>query len=99
VCFWEDDPVQLRWPTWSGGANKPSLVEAQQAFVAIGAKRERVLHLVRSPAADEIRDPGWRPVTDDDDFEPLAEKEADWPADRTVLYWWRPTFWRRQQRR
>jgi hypothetical protein len=25
VCFWVDDPVQLRWPDWAGGANKPSL--------------------------------------------------------------------------
>jgi hypothetical protein len=31
-----------------------------------------VLHLVRPPAAGEIRDPGWRPVTSEDDFELLA---------------------------
>jgi Cysteine-rich CPCC len=99
VCFWEDDLVQLRWPTYAGGANKPSLAEAQQAFAAMGAKQERVLHLVRPPAADEIRDPGWRPVTNEDDFEPLTDERADWPADRTALYWWRPTFWRRQPTR
>jgi hypothetical protein len=22
VCFWDDDLVQLRWPTYAGGANK-----------------------------------------------------------------------------
>jgi len=97
VCFWEDDLVQLRWPAYTGGANKPSLVEAQQAFAAYGVKQERMLRHVRPPAADETRDPGWRPVTAEDDFEPLDVTAADWPADRTVLYLWRPTFWRRQQ--
>jgi hypothetical protein len=94
VCFWEDDPIQLRWPTYTGGANKPSLVEAQRHFAATGAKQERVLGYVRPPTADEARDPGWQPVSGDNDFEPLDAVERDWPADLTVLYWWRPTFWR-----
>lgn len=97
VCFWEDDLVQLRWPTYTGGANKPSLVQAQQAFTAMGAKQERVLRHVRPPTAAEARDPGWRRIVDEDDFEPLSAVEADWPANRTALYWWRPTFWRHQQ--
>ncbi len=32
VCFWEDDGVQLRWPDWAGGANKPSLIDAQRIY-------------------------------------------------------------------
>ncbi|WP_256088900.1 MULTISPECIES: CPCC family cysteine-rich protein [unclassified Streptomyces] len=26
VCFWENDTIQLRWPTVDGGANKVSLI-------------------------------------------------------------------------
>ncbi|MFC5904955.1 CPCC family cysteine-rich protein [Streptomyces zhihengii] len=37
VCFWEDDRVQLRWPDWTGGANRPSLIEAQVNFTDFGA--------------------------------------------------------------
>jgi hypothetical protein len=32
VCGWEDDPIQNDDPTYSGGANHISLIEAQQAF-------------------------------------------------------------------
>ncbi|WP_448262693.1 CPCC family cysteine-rich protein [Microbacterium aurum] len=31
VCFWEDDAVQLRWPTYPGGANRPSLMPRRVA--------------------------------------------------------------------
>jgi hypothetical protein len=99
VCFWDDDAIQLRWPTYTGGANKPSLVQAQQTFAATGAKELRKLGYVRLPTADEVRDPGWRPVADEDDFEPLSVVGAAWPSDLTVLYWWRPTFWRHEQSR
>lgn len=94
VCFWEDDNVQLRWPTWAGGANKPSLIDAQRNFAAIGVCEERVLRHVRPPTQDEPREAGWRPIVDEDNFEATGVKEAAWPDDLTVLYWWRPTFWR-----
>ncbi|WP_096212759.1 CPCC family cysteine-rich protein [Streptomyces sp. 2323.1] len=32
VCFWEDDGVQFRWATITGGANKVSLIEAQRSY-------------------------------------------------------------------
>jgi hypothetical protein len=99
VCFWEDDLIQLRWPTWFGGANKPSLVEAQRTYAAIGACEERLLRYVRPAEAGEVREAGWRPVAAGDDFEPLNVVEADWPTDKTVLYWWRPTFWRSRHSR
>jgi Cysteine-rich CPCC len=41
ICFWEDDAVQLRWPDWSAGANRTSLIEAQQNFQDYGACDER----------------------------------------------------------
>ncbi len=31
-CGWENDPIQLDNPTFSGGANKMSLEEARQAY-------------------------------------------------------------------
>ena len=96
ICFWEDDQVQLRWPTWAGGANKPSLVEAQRKFAAIGACEERLLGHVRQPGPSDERELEWRPVTDADNFEPTGVKEADWPPDLAVLYWWRSSFWRAQ---
>jgi hypothetical protein len=91
ICRWEDDLVRLRWPTFRGGANEPSLVEAQRNFVTIGACEERLLKHVQAPRPDESRDMGWRPVADEDDFEPADDLEADWPQDRTALYWWRPS--------
>ncbi len=33
VCFWEDDPVQLSDPTYSGGANQDSLNKARENWV------------------------------------------------------------------
>jgi Cysteine-rich CPCC len=97
ICFWEDDQVQLRWPALAGGANKPSLADAQKTFATIGACEERLLGHVRRPGPADAREPGWRPVTNVDSFEPVDVPEADWPPDLTVLYWWRSSFWRAQQ--
>ncbi len=95
VCFWEDDPIQLRWPDWVGGANAPCLIEAQRAYAEMGAMEFRFTGLVRGAAADEPLDAGWRVIDPAvDDFEPRGVAERPWPDDRTALYWWRPTFWR-----
>ncbi|MFC5831474.1 CPCC family cysteine-rich protein [Nonomuraea insulae] len=95
VCFWEDDAIQLRWPDWPGGANKPSLIEAQRIFQEIGACEERLLQHVRPATTDEPLDPGWRPIDlTRDSFEPRDQEDwAPWPIGLTVLYWWRSTFW------
>jgi hypothetical protein len=54
VCFWEDDPVQLRDADYEGGANVPSLNEARRTFAAIGVSEERFRRNVRPPRPDEI---------------------------------------------
>jgi hypothetical protein len=93
VCFWEDDGVQLRYPTLSGGANEPSLIEAQANYRAFGASEERFIRNVRDARASEEVEKGWRPIEPETDrFERKAD--ADWPKDLTTLYWWRPTYWR-----
>jgi hypothetical protein len=56
VCGWEDDHVQLLRPTLGGGANRHSLVEAQQL-----ALRSHPLSV--TCLDDTQRDPGWRPMT------------------------------------
>jgi hypothetical protein len=95
TCDWEDDPAQLRWPDWAGGANHPSLVEAQRNFVRIGASDTSCTGRVRAVAHQDERDEGFRLVMDTDAFEPRGIKDAPYPTDATTLYYWRPTFWRR----
>ena len=53
VCFWENNHVQFNDPTYRGGANKVSLLEARKNFEVFGAKEERLKTFVRSPSPDE----------------------------------------------
>jgi hypothetical protein len=62
VCFWETDPTQLADPHYKGGANRPSLVEAQQNFIVFGACEKEVFPYVRMPLADEKKDKNWSPI-------------------------------------
>jgi hypothetical protein len=97
ICFWEDDPIQLRFPKSAGGANKPSLMEAQRNFAEFGACEIRLLQHVRPLTPEDIRDPDWRPVDPLRDlFTALDRRDGndDWPAERTRLYYWRSDFWR-----
>jgi Cysteine-rich CPCC len=61
ICFWEDDPIQRRDPWYAGGANDPSLVEAQQNYQRYGAKMEGYDDVVRGVQSDDVRDPDWEP--------------------------------------
>jgi hypothetical protein len=54
VCFWEDDGVQYRDPTYAGGANEESLLQARENFRAFGAKSRRFIGNVRPPMPDEF---------------------------------------------
>lgn len=95
ICFWEDDDVQLRWPDFPGGANDPSLIDAQLNYIRLGASEARVLPYVRPATADDVRDPLWRAVDVRIDNIERYEPDNDlWPDDYTKLYWWRPTYWR-----
>jgi hypothetical protein len=99
VCFWEDDISQLRFPLMAGGANKPSLLEAQANYRAFGSCERRMLEHCRAPKLDEAVEEGWRPVdrTSDNPEVPTAgvDYNGTYPADSTALYYWRSTYWRR----
>ncbi len=99
VCFWEDDLVQLRWPFMPGGANRVPLVEAQQNFRAYGACDQHGRRFARPPADDEPVDAHWRPIDPAEDLfeEWKGEARRPWPADRSVLCWWLPSFWGRPE--
>jgi hypothetical protein len=92
VCFWEDDIVQLRWPDFGGGANRPSLIEAQANVGRLGAVEERLVPHVRPAADEEPIDPAWRPFDRTrDEIEP-RESGVDYGLtyadDRTAYYYW-----------
>lgn len=56
VCFWENDNVQNDDPSFPGGANRPSLLEARRNFTQFGAVEERLVAFVRPPRPDEFQD-------------------------------------------
>jgi hypothetical protein len=94
VCGWEDDPVQLRWPGYEGGANRSSLLQAQSNFQRFGASEEKWMPRLRAAREDEPREPGFRFADPEvDDLEPLGHR-GEWPRDMAALYWWRRSFWR-----
>jgi hypothetical protein len=99
ICFWEDDEVQLRDVLFAGGANKLSLVDCQRNYATFGACEERFRKHVRRATANDVRDPGWRPVDlENDNVErclPEGGWAEPWPSDSTLLYWWRATYWRK----
>jgi hypothetical protein len=54
VCYWEDDEVQFRDPTYQGGANNVSLQQARINFRALGAVESRFQDRVRSATPEEF---------------------------------------------
>ena len=101
ICHWEDNLVQLRFPNMPGAANAVSLVIGQQNFKAFGATERRFLNDVRAPTTDDDLDADWRafnPSRDNAEEPRRGVNYADsYPeVDFTVLYYWRPSYWRRQ---
>jgi hypothetical protein len=104
ICFWEDDIMQLRYPDLGGGANRPSLIEAQANFRRVGACEERLLAHVRKPQDGDVREKCWRLFNpESDQIESRSGTKGyvasafqnDYPEDPTSLYYWCSTFWRR----
>ena len=53
VCFWENDPSQVRYPDETG-ANKVSLNQARKNYEEFGACEERFTEYVRKPLPEEV---------------------------------------------
>jgi hypothetical protein len=89
--------AQLRFPAMDGGANRPSLIEAQANFRRYGAAEARFVGNTRPPLPEERRDSGWRPF--DPSADPLDDfsSNAEYPASPSDLYYWRPGAWRAQR--
>ena len=54
VCFWEDDPIQLKDPYYAGGANRVSLVQGRINFKRFASCEEQCVPYVRKPNPDEL---------------------------------------------
>lgn len=80
ICFWHDDLLQLEDPAFSGGANDPSLIQAQKNYQIFGAKEERVKQYVRKPTKDDKKDPKWFPIESKDQIKDIKN-----------LYYWDET--------
>lgn len=99
ICRWEDDLSQLRFPMMPGSANRVSLLDAQRNFSDCGAAETRNRDNVRHPDTVDRQERDWRPLDQalDNMEEPQRgiDYEISYPEDTTVLYYWRPTYWRR----
>jgi hypothetical protein len=62
ICFWEDDGVQFNDPDFEGGANVPSLRQAQKNFIEFGAKEFTRVKYVRKPSKSDERNLNWKPL-------------------------------------
>ena len=95
ICGWEDDVVQLRFVKLAGGANKISLIEAQDNFRKNGIAKPHssFISLLRQPIADDEKDTKWRifdPSIDDIEVaEPRKEYGNTYPSRIEELYYWR----------
>jgi len=100
-CFWEDDGSQLEFATTlAGGANDPTLEQAQMNFRTLGACEERCRQFVRPASPNQPRDPEWRPIDRArDDFADVEDAKDRPPRHDESLYYWRDTFWRRSRNR
>lgn len=99
ICFWEDDLSQLRFVTMAGGANLPSLVDAQRNFATFGAAEQRLVEHARRPDPTELRDQEWRLIELTLDNVEVPQPGLDYgksyPGDLSTLYYWRRTYWRK----
>ncbi|MDV2884660.1 CPCC family cysteine-rich protein [Alkalihalophilus pseudofirmus] len=60
ICFWEDDGVQFDDPDYEGGANTPSLRQAQINYLSFGACEKGCIEFVRKPSINDVKDPDWK---------------------------------------
>lgn len=64
ICGWEDDPLQSENIDISGGANIPSLRQAQKNFIEFGACEKEMICYTLKPDLDDIKDKDWKPISE-----------------------------------
>ena len=62
ICFWDDDGVQYDDPDYKGGANLPSLRNAQKNYFLFGACEESCMDAARKPNENDLKDLDWKPL-------------------------------------
>nr|WP_101933029.1 CPCC family cysteine-rich protein [Virgibacillus dokdonensis] len=62
MYFWEDDYTQFDDPDYEGGANAPSLKQAQRNFILVGACEEEFVEHVRKPNEKDLKVPRWKRI-------------------------------------
>lgn len=55
ICYWEDDPIALKNPKFSGTANQVSLIEARINFEKYGACEKDIVRNTRKPTKNDLR--------------------------------------------
>jgi hypothetical protein len=100
ICLWEDELAQLRFPMMPGISNTVSLVDAQVNYQRIGVAERKNQGQGRAALDGEDVEEGWRPIDPQiDNLERPTSGEdyaTSYPwSNTTVLYYWRPTYWRR----
>ena len=93
ICYWEDDSVQEADPWFEGGANKPSLWEAQLNFKKFGVMEERFISNVRIANSNDKKDPAWRELIEEDRSYSTTPREIEkvWGTDEQNSY----NYWER----
>lgn len=82
--------MQMLDPWCRGGANKPSLAQAQKNYIDFGACDEHGKRFVKGIQPTDEKDPQWRIALETDrDFikEPKDIGEAEW-SNLSVWYYW-----------
>jgi len=100
ICLWEDELAQLRFPTMPGVSNSVSLVDAQSNYQRFGVAERKNQGQGREALDSEAVEEGWRPIDPliDNLEQPTSGEDysTSYPwTNTTVLYYWRPTYWRR----
>lgn len=88
ICFWEDESIQSADPWYEGGANNPSLYEAQLNFKKYGAMEKRFITNIRTPTDNDVKDSDWRELVEEDKnyCTTLVEIEKVWGTNNAVSY-------------
>src|SRR5262245_7345813 len=88
VCFWHDDAVQILDPWFDGGANDPSLVEAQGNYARFGATEQRLIPHVKGVLPGDERDPRWRRAMEADRAHIRTPRDLSQNEHRDLKIWY-----------